>query len=616
MATNNKATEQLLAQMMQSAYGPANTPSSKSPFDEALSFMQPNKANEFDIFTYNPSTISSVLADRSQTKMKDQARSMVPDSGSFIKTIMDRDLYSGTEDKYVNAMSGIANKYLSEYSKNPYYAFTKEGKTLATKMQQLATDPSITHYEDVKTQTEKVKKVAEEKDIWGNPIVNNGRVKVIRNGEFRYVKPSNVKKEDRLVTVGENYSMIESGQSDEALEVNMSSYEDVWDKITESMEGIGTTTVTTLFGKSKVDSKSQSEQKQFRKEWLASQGLSQADYDTLTSEYIKRNGTPPTDAHLNGWIFGNLEKYMNSGEDQTVVNASGAVTNADGTISSIADGSNLTANKNYFQEAFVGGLSAKAVISNSTTAEGVAKNNAISEETLKTIPPALKKLLNKTQIDIVKPITNNIWGLSYSGQRYVDPEGEAKPISNNQVPLDINPLINIIKDSNSQITTPDGEDVPLSTTIPDVTRNSFLVIEKGQSVLYVPVLMSSNEWNSREPDVVEDSEFVGIEDEMGVYMNNLGGDNVELNDDNELSKQYLNVMQHMEDVAWLKGGLRPNEELYQGMVKISLAENYEQELAIFSKGNLYAPKAANATMGIQAGIENQSKSQIQTQYIE
>jgi len=603
MAEKNM-TQQLLEQMMNSAYGSQNAPSNKTAFDEALSFMQPQKANEFDIFTYNPSTIRAGMLNKSQQKMQDKARNMVPDSGSFIKSIMDKDLYYGTEQKYTNALSGMANTYLKNYSENPYYAFSKEAKSLASQMQGVVTDPSITAHENLKKETEDIKTMAKDKDLWYNPVVNNGRVKVVRDNDFKWVKPSNVKPTDEVVTVGQDYAYVEAGAKNN-MKVDMSSYEDVWDKITESMDNLGTTETVNLFGKTKVSSKSQKEQQKQRKEWLTNQGLTKEDYNTLTSEYLRKNGVPESDAHLQNWVFDNIENYMSSATDETNVNASNTVANPDGTVANIPESSELVANKNYIQEALMGGPSAYSVISSpdSTQAEKDAIK-AESDATVKMMPDALKKYLNNNKItqDIVKPVSSNT--LTLHNDYFKNEDGEVTNIDNKQIPLADNEYVQRLKASGAKIETPDGVELDLETTIPDPSQDSFIVEENGTFYMYMPVITSDENWNSNMPEELEDSPFIGSRNENGSYDNERVG---EMNDRGGIGKYYTHVIEQtnpdVDDLLY--GGLAPNEEIYQGMVKFELAEDYPHQALILDGGGMYSRKQEN--MGAQNKAAAQNK---------
>jgi len=106
--------------------------------------------NELTVQTSLPSLGKLQRSMANEQSMLGKAASLVPDTQTFLETILDRDIHSADSNAAANAMQQIAGDYLSNYSKDPFYAFTKRGKTQASRMQSIVNNPMFKQMEHAK----------------------------------------------------------------------------------------------------------------------------------------------------------------------------------------------------------------------------------------------------------------------------------------------------------------------------------------------------------------------------------------------------------------------------------------------------------------------------------
>jgi len=581
MADKRENLADYLTMVQNSQFGVAPTVTNASALESMQKLLQPTQVNKYDIFTNLPSTTRRAGLDATKNQLGAKARAMLPDTGTFVQAILDRDIYSGSENAYTNALQKMGEVYMKGYAANPYFAFTKPAKDLARRMQAIVTSPELAKLEELKLNEEEAIKKAKESGVYTNPMVKNGKVMVERDGVITYVLPNKIQESDKIYTIEDAHNLRVNGRTNSVLDADMNSYDDVWDKLEKSASGLGTTTMEDMFGKT---TKSQEQQKALRKAWLENQGLTQQDWNTLTSEFIKRGNVANTPEDVRNWTMNNLEDYITSSMDESTTRE-GSGANSGGGASGYG---NLNDTLGPLQSQFEGGLVPKIELS-------------VDSQKLTDFQQREQQIFNYwkengQKVSIVQPLNGNLWNNGPTNMR--DEDNEITTINSGEAPLADNSIIDAIWDKSQAITTVDGYALPLDSTIPDKSKNPFIAHEKNadgttQAYMYVPVITSNDEWNLEGEDITEDSEFVGHTDEQGTFTQGSMGDlrNNLNNMDVRKVKRYSQVMRNTPQEEWVAHG--NHEEVYESVVKIPLSDDYVTQIRLLDGKGLNAPKEFN-----------------------
>lgn len=142
-----------------------------------------------------------------------QGASQTPDGETFAKVILDRVLHGADAEYYLGQINTLANDYMANYSKDPYYAFTKKGKNQVKTMQQIVNDPSFKVMEETKKVNDaEYERVAKEGlqnsfifDDYGNIAVFDGKT-----GQRRLINPEDFNPDEHMVLdITSDYELIE-----------------------------------------------------------------------------------------------------------------------------------------------------------------------------------------------------------------------------------------------------------------------------------------------------------------------------------------------------------------------------------------------------------------------
>jgi hypothetical protein len=381
--------------------------------------------------------------------------------------------------------------------------------------------------------------------------------------------------------------MVQAGMKDTPINVEMSSYEDVMDNITSAASGLEEGQKVAMSGKSAAA-------KALRKSWLLNQGLSQADWNTLTSEYIKRYGVPESKESIAHWVNEMVDNYLTSGMD---IDATGG-SKGKGTGPGTGTGA-FAAPVGPTQQILIGTKQAMTTMKSpdltpTQRREIEEQQKQLQEEIGEPLLNQIKRNSGKdegAQIDIIQPISKSLWTANKT------PISKDAPMySLNEAPLTENRIFQSIAENPNVVTTADGRIVPQpENMIPDSSRDSFVVMEDGKPVMYMPVLYYEDTFGWGDPDIVEESDFIGRRDEAsGSYDDGTIGD---VEDATGKAKKYTRIMNAQRKVLgedavdnewqWLS----TDDDIYEGVIRVPLVEDYEQQARIADGNPVYTDKA-------------------------
>lgn len=124
-----------------------------------------------------PALSNFQLAERTRGELTAQAAKMVPDTQTLISTLLSNyDLYDPDFARSANTIRSLANQWRSNYAKDPFSAFSRQGTNQLQAIQNAVTDPVLQKADAL---TKEVRKTfAENKSVLNQFNVNNGMVAV------------------------------------------------------------------------------------------------------------------------------------------------------------------------------------------------------------------------------------------------------------------------------------------------------------------------------------------------------------------------------------------------------------------------------------------------------
>lgn len=134
-----------------------------------------------------PSLQRFQMAQQARGELMSRAASMVPDVNTLTKTLLDRyDLEGPDYARAARAMQTQAGKFISNYKKDPYSAFSREGSQLLQGIQNAINDPVLQRADALTKQTRKT--FEDNKNVLNELNVKDGMVSVINaNGDYERV---------------------------------------------------------------------------------------------------------------------------------------------------------------------------------------------------------------------------------------------------------------------------------------------------------------------------------------------------------------------------------------------------------------------------------------------
>ena len=514
-----------------------------------LSFAIPRSQNPYAIQGIAPSLLASMMESSTRSDLLAAAAKRVPDAATFTKAIMDRKLYPGVEANFTSAIKSRVGDFLEKYNKDPYYAFSQEGRNTIKELQNIVTSPALTQAEANKIDMDKAIDKLDENELLNNPVVSGNRVAVYRNGRRKMVPMSQLKKDDIILTPKTDYQLAQSGKLGTVPAYDMSAYNDVLDKVQKAATNMGTDSWKNVAG----EFKTQDLTGRKRLEWLKSQGLSQSDLNTLTSEYVRRHGisdTPEEDASK--WIFGQISDYIESAKSslnkQNVAGVAGTAGAAGATEAALTK---RNQKMSRLEASWRGQL-------------GNQKPNYSS------IPKELQKDEKLGKLTIDKMLPQDMWSMQDWG------DYGSTTLKRGQLPININPVRGLFAPG-ATLQTPDGVPVTAATTVPDPDGGSFITWENGKPFLYMSVLHAEDAWWGNQ--AADNSKFVGNWSPQSLSYEDSPVGDMGWSDDPAV-KYYDNIMGTVGEesgISPIDSGWIDRNEVYKGMVKVQLADEYESQ---------------------------------------
>src|SRR5258706_3330162 len=91
----------------------------------------------------NVGLVKQAEREGSYRQLLQEASSLTPDVDAITGAIMDKKLYAPNKAPYLNAVNEIVGDYLGKFDKDPFYAFTREGRSAAGRLKQIVNHPDI-----------------------------------------------------------------------------------------------------------------------------------------------------------------------------------------------------------------------------------------------------------------------------------------------------------------------------------------------------------------------------------------------------------------------------------------------------------------------------------------
>ena len=549
-----------------------------------LSFVVPHSNNPYTIQGIAPSLLSTIMQSSTRSDLMAAAAKRVPDAATFAKAIMDRNLYPGTEAKFTSAIRSKVADFLNKYDKDPYYAFTKEGRDTVKELQNIATSPILAKREAFKSQMDAKFKEIDTNELAGNPIIDGSNVAVFRNGKRKMVPITQLKKNDVLITPSDDYYLANAGELTEVPDYNMSSYDDVMEKVRNSVANLGSDSWTELDTKFK----SQKNAGKKRYEWLINQGLNKNDFNTLKSEYIRKYGAagPNLDEKVSKWVLGTIANYVESSYDEENIEKPKGIT----PDANLGKNVGITGKEKYgyYNMVFSGNIGTPIT--------------QMSDSRF--IPQALEN-----DFRTKKDEQGNVMSVVIVNPRDIFDKIKKVPntdISEGHLTLDRNPIIKAVADPTADVTTADDVPVEESRVIPDPSKPSFLVREGDDNYMYFYGIYADPGWWAS--DLEKESKYIGtyIPEERGFAVGPVGTYRFWDNDIPEV-KQFKRINDTIESTTGERvtsEGFIDATNVYNGLFKVKLSDRYVEGATYLDNSKLIGPAIGMATPSTRQAVVN------------
>jgi hypothetical protein len=279
-----------------------------------------------------PSTAINSMQDQTSNALLSNAASLVPDSQAFIETILNKDLHSGVKEKVTSNLSNLASDYLEKYKRNPFYAFSKEGRQQAMQMQNVVNNPVLKNLELVKKKNDAEYDRVASKGLNSEYVFSDNGIYVFNNdtGEITTKSPERLAANERPLTIAEHYAAMDSTVTDSPVQYDITSLDDVTKNITEIFSKVKDNSWEREFSKLRDDSaigggitpitsteKGKSNRKQLdaMMSYLTNNGLSKTTMKTMLSTYYRNNpdefGKEGSVSRAEKWMFNQIENIRN-----------------------------------------------------------------------------------------------------------------------------------------------------------------------------------------------------------------------------------------------------------------------------------------------------------------
>lgn len=299
------------------------------------SFVSQPGASRWIVTSPNPRRLDFDMQQGKRLQLLQEAASMVPDEKELTSTLLNRKLSPYETTLYSNYLNNELSNYLTEYRKNPFYAFQREGINQARNMRRIVTDPRLKELENSFEKSEKEFEAARTKELLSNVEVNDGRVKVIKDGQVQWIRPDDFDPSvhKKALSIGESY---ESRINNEGFindptpfTVNMQKLSETMKNVRDHFTNLGHTEQENFMkdlgaegSELKTSFKNNYAQIEAAKRSLMSKGgLSQADWNTLLSEVYTKTlgrGIKISETEANREVLGMIQNIALGRTDSSV----------------------------------------------------------------------------------------------------------------------------------------------------------------------------------------------------------------------------------------------------------------------------------------------------------
>ena len=249
---------------------------------------------------------------------------------------MDRDIHTAEANQYAGAINNLASEYLGEYSKNPYYAFSQQGKQQARKMQEIVNDPRFKQFENIKKLNEAAFTKAQTAGLSDNLVMgDNGTIAVAnrQTGKREMIHPDDVDHSiHQPLTVAQDYQFLDQFEGSSRLaSYDTATLEDTQTAIRDVFKSLKTNTNSKEFDRIKssfagrktnefgvtqtVETETNKEQMANELANLQNYGLSQTAMKSLMSQYYRTNpgelGQEGSHDRATEWMFNQIGRIAN-----------------------------------------------------------------------------------------------------------------------------------------------------------------------------------------------------------------------------------------------------------------------------------------------------------------
>jgi len=533
-----------------------------------LALTRPKTGSPYSIGSVAPHMLNAVMQEQTKAELTAESRSYLPDYETLSKAIIDRDLFAGDKKKYVSGLNSLTRRFMSDYKKDPYYAFSTEARSQIRKMQDIASDPLLDAMEQAKKTSDAEFERARKDDMDFNPVIQDGRALVNRKGRVQWIPLSQLQEGDTPMNFTDQYnSTMMGGTNGQPIQYDMSDWKTVLDKVTTAATNLGTEGFDTQFGNGLMSrTKSQLEAAKARMDWLKQNGFTQADINAIQSEYIKRNGvTDNVLAKSLNWAAKLGDQYIQSSAD---FSAGIAVDPALDAAKKRAETVNLTANMGPRERMFA-----------------IGKENPQAYMMQQGDDPA--------SLHIGSKVDKSIW---LTGQNIKD-----SATDQGYMPLEYNPMFQeMLANPHEPLRTADGVEIDPSLAIPDPAYDPRRFYRDGKWYMAVPVLYATDELSN---SAFEDSKYVGMRDpSTGHFTKKAVGD---VGGNSNTSERYYtnvrNAIDKNDDLypEHLLGAgesdlFEGNDDLYQAEVIVELRDDVEVRMRELDGNPHYSVKQAHS----------------------
>ena len=169
--------------------------------------------NELTVQTTLPSIGKLQRSMANEQSMMAKAARLVPNTNTFLKSIMDRNIHSADVERSADAMQTLATDYLGNYAKDPFYAFTQRGRLQTTQMQGIVNNPMFTQMEEAKKHNDKeIGRMQTDQLLTEMVIDDFGRLAVRDakgNRSFKYASEIDREAGEFAVNINQDHAMLD-----------------------------------------------------------------------------------------------------------------------------------------------------------------------------------------------------------------------------------------------------------------------------------------------------------------------------------------------------------------------------------------------------------------------